>query len=290
MNPDMDIVFIEQLKLETIIGIHDWEREKKQTITLDIDIGCSIQSAAASDKIEHCIDYFSVCERIKKLAQVHQYQLVETFAEEVSRIILYEFTAQWVRVKLNKPEAVHETNGVGVIIERHHDKNQHLVYVGIGSNIEQEKYIRLAVQYLQESFGKHCQLRLSPVYKTQAIGFDGDDFFNLVASFSTKLSPFGVEKKLKEIEHKNGRRRGQEKFSARTLDIDLLLYDQEIISSESVNIPRDEIEKYAFVLSPLADLSPKLIHPKTKKSIQEMWQKLSQSVNAGALEKIDFSW
>lgn len=114
----MDIVFINQLRLNTIIGIHDWEREQKQTIILDIDIGCSIKPAADSDNIKDCIDYFSVCERMKHLAQNHHYQLVETFAEEVCRIILQEFMAQWVRVKLNKPDAVTEANGVGVIIER----------------------------------------------------------------------------------------------------------------------------------------------------------------------------
>lgn len=118
-----DIVFINQLKLDTIIGIHDWEREKAQPIILDIDIGCSIESAAKSDDIEHCIDYFSVCERMKKLAETHQYQLVESFVEEVSQIILNEFMAQWVRVKLNKPIAVTEADGVGIIIERHrHNK------------------------------------------------------------------------------------------------------------------------------------------------------------------------
>lgn len=122
MNPDMDIVFINQLKLETIIGIHDWERAKEQAIILDIDIGCSIKAAAKSDKIDHCIDYFNVCERMKELAKTHQYQLVESFVEEVSRIILQEFMARWVRVKLNKPSAVNEANGVGVIIERHQDQ------------------------------------------------------------------------------------------------------------------------------------------------------------------------
>lgn len=168
--------------------------------------------------------------------------------------------------------------------------NKHLVYVGIGSNIEQEKYIRLAVQYLRESFGKQCHLLLSPVYKTQAIGFEGDDFYNLVACFETELSPLQVEKKLKEIEHHNGRRRGQEKFSARTLDIDLLLYDQDIINENGISVPRDEIEKYAFVLSPLADLAPDLIHPKTQQSISEMWRELSTKEQAGALEKINFDW
>ncbi len=168
--------------------------------------------------------------------------------------------------------------------------SKHLVYVGIGSNIDQEKYIRLAVKYLRDSFGEYCQLLLSPVYKTQAVGFDGDDFFNLAASFLTDLTPFEVEKKLKEIEHKNGRRRDQEKFSARTLDIDLLLYDQEIINSNGIRIPRDEIEKYAFVLSPLADLAPELLHPETKITVAEMWKKMSISAHAGGLKKIDFIW
>lgn len=168
--------------------------------------------------------------------------------------------------------------------------SKHLVYVGIGSNIEQEKYLRIAAQSLKEHFGEGCQLQLSPVYKTRAVGFDGDDFFNLVACFYTRLSPVAVEKNLKAIEHKNGRRRGQDKFSARTLDIDLLLYDQEIIHSAAINIPRDEIEKYAFVLSPLSDIAPDLIHPETKKTMSEMWRQLKQSTKLQALKQIDFKW
>lgn len=168
--------------------------------------------------------------------------------------------------------------------------DKHLVYVGIGSNIEQEKYIRISAKSLIETFGTDCQLQLSPVYKTQAVGFDGDDFYNLVAGFYTAISPYDVEKELKKIEHKNGRQRNQNKFSARTLDIDLLLYDDEIIHADGVSIPRDEIEKYAFVLSPLADLAPDLIHPETKKSIAEMWDKLRQETDTGALKKIPFDW
>ena len=168
--------------------------------------------------------------------------------------------------------------------------SKHLVYVGIGSNIEQEKYIRLSAQCLKKTFGEDCQLQLSPVYRTRAVGFDGDDFFNLVASFYTQLSPFEVEKHLKAIEHDNGRQRDQDKFSARTLDIDLLLYDDEIIERDGISIPRDEIEKYAFVLSPLADLAPHLIHPQTRKSITDMWQAMRQTLDQQALEKIEFSW
>jgi dihydroneopterin aldolase len=120
MNPNMDIVFIQQLELETIIGINLWEQQHKQTIIVDIDIGCSIKNAAKSDRIEHCINYFSVCERMKQLVQIHQYQLVESLIEEMARIILQEFNALWVRVKLNKPSAINEAHGVGVMIERYH--------------------------------------------------------------------------------------------------------------------------------------------------------------------------
>ena len=115
----MDIIFINQLELETVIGIHDWERENKQPIILDIDIGCSIEAAAKSDRIDDCIDYFNVCERMKQLAHSHRYELVESFVEEASQIILHEFGASWVKIKLSKPNAVKEASGVGVIIERH---------------------------------------------------------------------------------------------------------------------------------------------------------------------------
>ncbi len=172
---------------------------------------------------------------------------------------------------------------------------KHLVYVGIGSNIEQEKHIRLAVKYLHKSFGESCQLQLSPVYKTQAIGFKGDDFLNLVAYFETDLSVIEVEKMLKVIEQQNGRTYNQEKFSARTLDIDLLLYDQAIINSNGINVPRDEIEKYAFVLAPLADLAPNLVHPQTQDTMSAMWQQLKQKEQkeqkeqVGLLQKIPFN-
>ncbi len=168
--------------------------------------------------------------------------------------------------------------------------NIHRVYVGIGSNIEQEKYIRLSAQYLRNAFGDNCDLQLSPVYKTRAVGFDGDDFYNLVACFDTDKSAVEVEKTLKQIEHENGRQRKQEKFSARTLDIDLLLYDQEIIQADGLSVPRDEIEKYAFVLSPLADLAPELLHPQTGKSMAEMWQVMQADIDENSLQKIDFNW
>ena len=165
--------------------------------------------------------------------------------------------------------------------------SKHLVYVGIGSNIEQEKYIRLSAQCLKNTFGDDCQLQLSPVYRTRAVGFDGDPFLNLVAECETTLSPEKVQAELKSIEDKNGRLREGPKFSARTLDLDLLLYDDLDLHSEGMDVPRDEIYRYAFVLKPLCDLVPDLKHPVTGETMQVLWDKMSKDVQPMRVVEVD---
>jgi dihydroneopterin aldolase len=118
MDIPMDIIFIEQLKLETIIGIHDWERENRQPIILDIEMACSTALAAKSDEITDCIDYFTVSQRMMELADSHEFKLVESFAEAASQIILNEFGADSVKITLHKPDAVSQASSVGVIIQR----------------------------------------------------------------------------------------------------------------------------------------------------------------------------
>ena len=141
------------------------------------------------------------------------------------------------------------------------------VYVGLGSNIEREKNIRGGLAALTRRYGA---LTLSPVYEARAIGFAGDDFFNLVAAFDTGKTVAELENDLCRIESEHGRRREEDRFSARTLDLDLLLYG-ELVSGRH-RVPRADITKYAFVLKPLFDLAPDLVHPQTGKSIAEIWQ------------------
>ena len=114
----MDITYIHGLEVHTIIGIFDWERENKQSLILDIDIGTDFSKASISDKIEDCIDYTLVCKEINSLAGSHSFQLLESFAEQISKIILVQFKAQWVRIKVNKPLAIDSANSTGIIIER----------------------------------------------------------------------------------------------------------------------------------------------------------------------------
>ena len=141
------------------------------------------------------------------------------------------------------------------------------VYVGVGSNIEREKNIRGGLAALARRYGA---LTLSPVYQARAIGFAGDDFFNLVAAFDTGKTVAELENGLRRIEFEHGRRREEDRFSARTLDLDLLLYGD--LVSRRHRVPRADITEYAFVLKPLFDLAPDLIHPQAGRRIREIWQ------------------
>ena len=147
-----------------------------------------------------------------------------------------------------------------------------IVYVGLGSNVEREKNIRLAIAGMRQNFGT---LRLSPVYESEAIGFDGDDFLNLVAEFETDTDVRDVVRVLRKIEDQQGRDRSQPRFSPRSIDLDILTYDELEMDEDGIQIPRYEILVNAFVLRPLQDIAPSILHPLAKKSYRELWQAMA---------------
>ena len=114
----MDIVFIRDLRIETVIGVYDWEREIRQTVSLDLEMGTNIRPAAVSDHIQDALDYKSVAKRLIQFVGESEFQLVETLAQRCADIILNEFQVPWLRLRLSKPGAVTGSQDVGVLIER----------------------------------------------------------------------------------------------------------------------------------------------------------------------------
>lgn len=141
-------------------------------------------------------------------------------------------------------------------------------YISIGSNIDKEVHIPSSLQALEKLFG---HLLVSSTYQTAAVGFIGDSFHNLVVGFDSLLSAKAVAKLLRQIELDHGRTRESQKFSARTLDLDLLVYGEQIINDGRLQIPRNEIERYAFVLEPLAEIAGEEKHPISGLTYQKLW-------------------
>jgi dihydroneopterin aldolase len=113
-----DIVFIEDLRIQTVIGVYDWEREITQTVSLDLQMAFEIHAAAASDAIADTLDYKAVAKRLIQFVEASEFQLVEALAQHCAQIVLDEFPVNWLRLKLSKPGAVRGSSAVGVVIER----------------------------------------------------------------------------------------------------------------------------------------------------------------------------
>ena len=114
----MDIIFLWNLKIDTVIGIYDWERRIKQTVILDLEMATDIKKAAKSDDIEDTLDYKAIAKRVISFVEESEYKLVETLAERIAEIIVNEFKVPWVKLSLNKIGAIRGARDVGVIIER----------------------------------------------------------------------------------------------------------------------------------------------------------------------------
>lgn len=159
------------------------------------------------------------------------------------------------------------------------------VYISIGSNIDAEHNIRGAVDALREHYG---ELELSSVYESASVGFEGDNFLNMVVGLTTGEDVRQVLDNLHEIENHYGRVRTGPRFSSRTLDLDLLLYDDLDLQEQGLDIPREEITQNAFVLQPLAEIAPELKHPQQQVTMAELWQQFDKA--SQSLWPIPFEW
>ena len=150
------------------------------------------------------------------------------------------------------------------------------VYVAAGSNIEPERNLALAARELRREFP---DVRFSPWYRNRAVGFEGADFINFVAGFSTTLPMGELLLRLHAIESLCGRPRGAPRWAPRSMDLDVLLYGELICDEPRVKLPRPDLLKRAFMLGPLAALAPELVHPTEKLTIGELWQRFDRAAH-----------
>jgi 2-amino-4-hydroxy-6-hydroxymethyldihydropteridine diphosphokinase len=147
------------------------------------------------------------------------------------------------------------------------------VYLGLGSNIDPERNLGLGIRELRKRYG---DLDVSAIYQSTAVGFEGPDFLNLVVGLDTDADPADVHEQIEVIHNMAGRNRDEEQFSSRPLDIDLLLYNDLVVDERPIRLPRSDILEYSFVLRPLAELAPALVHPVTGLSMAEHWRMFDQ--------------
>lgn len=160
----------------------------------------------------------------------------------------------------------------------------HIIYISVGSNVDKEKHTKAGLQAMYQAFG---ELTMSSVFESESVGFEGNNFYNLVVKVTTGLSIEEVCRVLKKIEQDNKRQRVEQKFAPRTLDLDLLLYDSQV-TTKPIVLPRPEVLYNAFVLKPLAEIASDEVHPIVNKNYAKLWQEYDQSQQK--LWAIEFNW
>ena len=283
----MDKTYIRDLLIRGIVGINPEERINKQDILVNIELDLCIKKPGLTDDIKNAVNYKSITKQTIHIIENTKYFLIEKLATHIAEHILRNYAVESVTVTVDKPGALRFCNSVGIQITRKKEDIDNDIFLLVGSNINKDKNIRHVYRSLHES----CNVAaVSSVYETLPIGESGnisdqESYYNMAFHLRTPDSIHKIKQGVcLDIETSLKRKRGQDKFMPRTIDIDIVLFNDRIISDSSVNIPDPDLINYAHSLVPLAEIAPNYIHPIEGVSLDSLAQSFKESDKITKLE------
>ena len=273
MGEIMEQILIEKLEVYGHHGVYEQEKKEGQVFLLDCVLDVSFGEAASTDTLEHTVDYGNVCLFIKKYFMEHTFDLLETVAESLSTEIMYAFPGiHKLWLKIRKPDAPipMEFASVGVMITKEWTK----AAISFGSNIEpKEQYLTEAMEKLLANPAIR-NLVVSDYIETEPYGYTNQDkFLNGAAVFETLFQPEELLEQLHIIENEAGRERTLH-WGPRTLDLDIALYGDIQINTKDLIVPHLDMANRGFVLEPLCQIAPGMVHPIYHMTVYDMLQRL----------------
>lgn len=264
----MDKIFIERLQVFGRHGVLSEENALGQMFYISAELETQLREAGKSDELDKTVNYSECCHRIKEICENNTFKLIETLAEKIAAALLENEKVSAVRVRVDKPSAPIglPLESVGVCIER----RRHTAYIALGSNMgDKRAYIENAIKTIDQDPNCHVT-KVSKLIVTEPVSdIEQDDFLNGCLELETLYTPFELLKKLNAVEAEAHRER-KEHWGPRTLDLDIIFYDDEVINTDVLTIPHKLMHERVFVLEPLCEIAPYKIHPVIGKSVMEM--------------------
>jgi dihydroneopterin aldolase/2-amino-4-hydroxy-6-hydroxymethyldihydropteridine diphosphokinase len=281
MEQSMDQIQIYGLDVFAHHGVYPEENEKGQHFIVNAVLYTTLRQAGLTDELEGTTNYGEVCHAITRFMQEHTWKLIETVAEQTAREILIQFPlVHGVELEIQKPEAPIGLPFQTVSVKIY--RSWHKAYLALGSNMgDKEGYIRQALQGMDANpeirVGKCSTLIRTAPYG----GVEQDDFLNGAVEIETLLPPLELLEELHRLEQ-NANRERKIHWGPRTLDLDILLYDNDIISVEQLMVPHPDMLNRTFVLEPMAEIAPCLRHPLEGKTMVQLLKELKERTECGA--------
>lgn len=271
----MDKIYIKNLEIFANHGVLDEEKKLGQKFIISLELSLSLRQAAIHGNLNETVNYAKLCCEIETEFKKEKYDLIETAAEKIAEFILLNYEiVENIKVLLKKPWAPigKPVEYAAVEIER----KRHIVYIGIGSNMgDKEKNLRDAIELINSNISNKVT-KESKFYVTKPVGYlEQDDFINCAIEIKTLFQPGELMDFLLDVENQLKRERVI-RWGPRTIDLDILLYDDLICSNEHTIIPHPRMAERLFVIKPLCDIAPYVVHPILNKRIRDIEVNLSE--------------